>query len=299
MGSKNIAFIVDKLITLFLSPFFKLVRYNHLKYISMIEIVKEINLFRVIARLQAKNKVKIRVYKLNGQCNKQFNQIRIDKTTIIWPKSANLQKLKDVYVEVFYPKNGHYYEAFGALVQKGDVIFDIGSSEGFFAKKHCSVASKIYLFEPSKLCAACLRESFRGSKNIIIVNKALGDGNRMVYFSENEDPALGALSLRKEESSYSIEMVSIDAFVRAGNINLKNRGFIKMDVEGAEIDILKGAQRTITEVRPRMSITTYHKANHAQQIIRFVTSLRPDYQFRVKGIVTYNGVPRPVMVHFW
>ena len=73
--------------------------------------------------------------------------------------------------------------------------------------------------------------------------------------------------------------------------------FIKADVEGAEIDLIFGAEKTIRELSPNLAIAVYHKPENANMIADFIEGLSLGYTIRVKGIALRDKVPRPVMVH--
>jgi hypothetical protein len=55
-------------------------------------------------------------------------------------------------------------------------------------------------------------------------------------------------------------------------------GFIKMDIEGAELDALKGAENTIRRYRPILAVCLYHRAEDIYEIPIFVKGICPDYR---------------------
>jgi len=75
--------------------------------------------------------------------------------------------------------------------------------------------------------------------------------------------------------------------------------FIKMDIEGAEFEALKGAKRTIMDNKPDLAICVYHAANHIWDIPLFINSINPNYKFYLRthghfGIETvlYATIPK-------
>ena len=54
--------------------------------------------------------------------------------------------------------------------------------------------------------------------------------------------------------------------------------FIKMDIEGAEYEALLGARKLITETRPRMAISVYHKFEDFVTLAALVLEMHPDYR---------------------
>jgi hypothetical protein len=73
--------------------------------------------------------------------------------------------------------------------------------------------------------------------------------------------------------------------------------FVKIDAEGSDADVLYGARGMLSRWRPAIAVTTYHRTGHAAEIQRYLESLKVGYRFRLKGIVAFSGVPRPVMLH--
>lgn len=76
-----------------------------------------------------------------------------------------------------------------------------------------------------------------------------------------------------EESG--LRAVTVDAEVdRVG----RSLGFLKLDVEGAEPDVLEGARRTLERDRPRLAISLYHSLSHLAEIPRWVSALDAGYE---------------------
>jgi len=58
--------------------------------------------------------------------------------------------------------------------------------------------------------------------------------------------------------------------------------YIKMDIEGAELNALKGAANTIKKNKPRLAICVYHKPEDILEIPVFLSELVPSYQFYLR-----------------
>ncbi len=63
--------------------------------------------------------------------------------------------------------------------------------------------------------------------------------------------------------------------------------FIKLDVEGAELETLKGAERTIKEYKPRLAISIYHKPSDIYEIPELLMEYRSDYKFYIRHYTSY------------
>lgn len=58
--------------------------------------------------------------------------------------------------------------------------------------------------------------------------------------------------------------------------------FIKMDIEGAELETLKGASRLIAEQKPKLAVCVYHKPEDIFTIPEYLRTLNPDYKFYLR-----------------
>lgn len=74
----------------------------------------------------------------------------------------------------------------------------------------------------------------------------------------------------------SVTTDSIDNLAKREN--LRSVDFIKMDIEGAEFDALKGAEASIRAYRPKLAISIYHKLAHFWEIARWIDGLGLGYR---------------------
>lgn len=58
--------------------------------------------------------------------------------------------------------------------------------------------------------------------------------------------------------------------------------FIKMDIEGAELNALIGAEKTIRKSRPKLAISVYHKRRDIWEIPMLLLKYNPDYRFYLR-----------------
>lgn len=64
--------------------------------------------------------------------------------------------------------------------------------------------------------------------------------------------------------------------------------FISFDVEGAELEAIKGMKHTIAKNKPDIAVCVYHSPNHIWDIPLFIKSLCPDYKLYLRN---YTGFP--------
>jgi FkbM family methyltransferase len=74
----------------------------------------------------------------------------------------------------------------------------------------------------------------------------------------------------------SLLSISIDDFV--ANRNLKKLDFIKFDIEGTELEALKGAKETIQKFKPKLAICLYHKTEDLWTIPLYIKEILPEYK---------------------
>lgn len=137
-------------------------------------------------------------------------------------------------------------ERFLNLIEQGDVVFDIGGQVGYYTLLALQGgAGHVCVFEISKAYRKEIRRQLRlaGEKNKVeIVAAALGerDGKEVMfqdYFGKTKMPGC-----------------TIDTFCKERNIS---PNVIKIDVQGNEVDILKGMRETMRTQKPKMMVMLY------------------------------------------
>lgn len=144
------------------------------------------------------------------------------------------------------------------FLRQGMTVLDVGAHHGFYtllASKSVGDTGKVFSFEPSprERKALHLHLKVNRCKNVAIQGMALGDQNTDTDLYVVEDRAAGCNSLRPPDVAaktfpVSVPVVRLDDWLAEHKIDRVD--FIKLDVEGAELTILKGAQRLL-EHRPR------------------------------------------------
>ena len=85
----------------------------------------------------------------------------------------------------------------------------------------------------------------------------------------------------------SVDTVTIDETV--ARLGLQRVDFVKMDIEGAELDSLKGGEQTIRRHRPKLAISLYHKPDDFDAIPRWLAGLDLGYQFYLGHHTIYQN----------
>lgn len=163
---------------------------------------------------------------------------------------------------------------------RGKVVVDAGANLGIFSLLATSLgAKKIYAFEPLNETYAALVENIElnglGGK-VVAVNKALGaaDGGAMVWYSDAGDVGATLLDAAGKTNSQEVKVTSIDSFF---STKKEVPGFIKMDVEGYEENVLEGARETVLRCRPVLSFSAYHKPDDVRHLPMVVSGMHGGY----------------------
>ncbi len=222
-----------------------------------------------------------------GDCHKIFFKGYTEP--FFFPSKMDMLMLHQIIAEQFYPWTWHYYEVEQTRVN-GDVVLDCGAAEGLFAYLVYKRARHVYCFEPLVDFHPCLEKTFGNVDNVTIIASALGNSTGIAYLKE--DGIVSAVT--EEKTPYKIELDTIDNFCSRTRTR---PSYIKADLEGYEMKLLEGARDTISRLKPRIAITTYHKPGDATALMQMLKDLNPGYHFRMKGIEDQRG--EPVMLHAW
>lgn len=135
---------------------------------------------------------------------------------------------------------------------------------------------KIYSFEPDIKNYEKCNAVAKNIHNMELFNKGLWSREDILCF--DGDGSQGSRIIEaKEQDGITIPVAAIDEVV--GNDKVT---FIKMDVEGAELEALKGAKNTIVRNHPKLAISIYHKQEDIWEIPEYILSLSNDYRLYIR-----------------
>ena len=110
-------------------------------------------------------------------------------------------------------------------------------------------------------------------KNIECFNCGVWNEKGTLYFQE----ASGTTSRISENGSMALKLDTIDDIVGDEKISL-----IKMDIEGAELNALRGAVKTLKRCRPILAISVYHRQDDLITIPQFIKSIYENCKFYIR-----------------
>lgn len=173
------------------------------------------------------------------------------------------------------------------------VIFDVGANIGTFATWMATTFNqgRIYCFEPQRLIfqMLCGNMAINNFDNCYVYNMGLGSTNTRIEIQEPnyytaEDFGIFSLVEDKIRSksgiSSVVEIMTIDTFVELHKINRLD--YIKIDAEGMDLDVLKGAENSLKRFMPTLFVE--HSDNRSSILKEIVDFLGEDrYTFKVAG----------------
>jgi FkbM family methyltransferase len=144
------------------------------------------------------------------------------------------------------------------LIKPGDVVFDVGAHVGYYSMlaSHIVGRGRVFSFEPLPLNLKYLNQHVRANRlsNVEVIAAAVGRAEGWLSFDTGPGTGRGRLNAANE-STMRVRVHSIDELLRAGRLPRPN--FIKMDIEGAEVDALRGAAGALRDCRPTILLSTH------------------------------------------
>jgi len=172
----------------------------------------------------------------------------------------------------------------------GDVCLDVGADIGttsILLSQMIGAQGRVYSFEP--VFHQVLNKNLMLNAphhNWKVVGKAVTDqSEETVHMQENECfPATHICHpVYKPDASarlHQVKTISLDDFARTEN--LQRVDYIKMDIEGAEELALRGAQRILSQFKPRLTISSYHKDFQGEKQHYKLMNILKEYHYRIR-----------------
>jgi FkbM family methyltransferase len=185
--------------------------------------------------------------------------------------------------------------------QTADTVIDCGANVGTFCRQAIRAgARRVIAFEPDCENVACLRENMADAVvagRVTVVEKGVWSKPDRLWLSSKSTahPGSSTVCAEPDDEGYYIDLTTIDSVVE--ELRLEKVDFLKMDIEGAEVEALKGARRTIERFRPVIALGTEHTADIYEnnlRVLAVISEICPDYRHEVTEAHAYRS-PR----HGW
>ena len=154
-------------------------------------------------------------------------------------------------------------DLFARLVKTGDTVLDVGAHTGYYsllAARLVGHTGSVWSFEPDPVNFGFLKRHIERNRlgQVHSIPSAVSDCAGTAHFERGTGTGTGRLG---GEGQLRVDTVSIDEFCGARDLRV---AAIKIDVEGAEDLVLRGALATLTRDGPAVFLSTHGSAVHAK-----------------------------------
>lgn len=114
-------------------------------------------------------------------------------------------------------------------------------------------------------------------KGVHLYHEGVWSEKKALSYGNEEKSTVQAFSILKSDNTHEVMVERLDDVLSGERIT-----FIKMDVEGSELEALKGAENIIKNQHPKMAICLYHKIEDFWQIPMYIKAIVPEYRFGIR-----------------
>lgn len=154
-------------------------------------------------------------------------------------------------------------KSFEISLKKGDIFFDVGSNKGWFAllaSKIVGSNGKVFAFEPAPEVFNSLKNNTEGIRNIKIIQCGIGSLDGKLAFASQGNSSSGSFVAEvtriNEHYLKDIPILKVEVPIRTMDGIIQELGLIpnllKIDVEGFELEVLKGAKNLLHNHKPKI-----------------------------------------------
>ena len=238
----------------------------------------------------------------------------LDRESFLHTVNAGPAKGLRIWIDLPADKalwTGTYEAAFSKMlsgaVRKGDVCYDVGAYHGFFSGV-CALAeaSAVHIFEPLPANVSRIQSLIEANPDLPLTLHPLALGAEVgeQEFAVMPEASMGKLSgsnfqpKAASQETLRVSTETLDHLRDVGKIPPPN--IIKIDVEGAEAMVLRGAQRLLSESRPHLFIEIHSRAlrrecaeilaGHEYEVTTFETGVAADFHTEPE-VCHFVGVP--------
>lgn len=191
---------------------------------------------------------------------------------------------QEPFLHPHYDENHFYFHSVFFPLKNREVFANVGALVGDCAVEFIQACQakgleyeEIINFEPDHNNFLLLSENMKPFPRIRCLPYGLWSQRSRLRFSNPNQSGSGTPGKLDKDGSLEVDVVSLDALLPDSGITL-----IKMDVEGAEMEALRGAVDTIRRNRPKLAISIYHKRDDILEIPLFIHQLDLGYKFYLR-----------------
>lgn len=139
---------------------------------------------------------------------------------------------------------------FARFIQSNKDFLDIGAHIGYYALYMAPLARRVFAFEPDPRLRTMIEKNLDGIGNVTIVNAAMGETPSRLRLSISSDAEVSHLvepGSEAGDATVEVEVLTVDGFATDKGLDV---GAIKIDVEGWDLDVIRGARQTMSRQQP-------------------------------------------------
>lgn len=174
-------------------------------------------------------------------------------------------EINNFFINKIIDKFGSWFTMVGYLknyeLKEGDIVVDVGAYYGYFtifSAKKVGKTGKVIAFEPDPKNFEILKNNVisAGLNNVILIERGLFNKNMETDLSSDFSRSSIVENKKSEKIGTKIQCSRLDDEVR--KLDISKIDFLKMDIEGAEIEALEGAEEVLKNIS-HIAIACYHK----------------------------------------
>lgn len=151
-----------------------------------------------------------------------------------------------------------------------------------FSKRRGGSIKKIIAFEPDKENIRALNKNFGKDSRVKVIGKGLSDDDKVLSFASDGPNGYFFSNDTCEKETVQDKIVQIPCTSIDNCKDCEEATFVKMDIEGAEMDALIGGEKTIRRNHPKLAICIYHSLEDMVRIIEYIHDTYPEYKLYVR-----------------
>lgn len=207
-----------------------------------------------------------------------------------------LYNKNDIYIGKSVEQYGEFSELeadmFAQICYEDDIVIEVGANIGTHTQIFSRLVGKkgaVIAYEPQRIVyqTLCANMALNSITNVYAHQKALGSQNgsiRIPEFDYSKSNNFGGISLDSFENGIEVDKETLDGLID----KMKRLKLVKIDVEGMEIDVLKGAKKLLDKFKPFIYIEN-DRQEKSKELIELISSYGYDMYWHLPALYNANN----------